>query len=379
MIPNNSDFIDYLGSLDTDTVPATEKAISRACAAVLQKAGLRQKRKHTKRWGRALLIAAAVTVGAAVTAAASGINVGELFRGYFEHGGPSIDSSVASSTLTQSQVKVLDQSGSALNISAESNGTSIAVKAVTGDPSDAYILFQITAPEGTKLDRSDYSFCRDDNVCEMELLEKGGSQIRSDHSWGGDSNYKTMKDPNPGDNKINIVMSIHYSGIDLRGKEVRLSLKNITVPDPNRKTEYLPVRKGEWNLTVPLDFTSSSKELTVNKPTNFKPYVNPKAPAAEREKASKENCRCIVKSVSLSPLSATVSFSHGEAETKEHANPTPFVLTLHFKDGTKADMQGIGPGSAGGMESTRSYLFDTPIEVGNVSSLTIGDLTIPVS
>ena len=379
MTPNNPYFIDYLGSLETEPVPETEKDISRAYAMVLEKAGLKQKRKHTKRWGRALLIAAAVTVGAAVTAAASGINVGELFRGYFEHGGPSIDSSAPSSALTQSQVKVLNRSGSALNISAANNGTTIAVKAVTGDPNNAYILFEITAPKGTKLDRNDYTFERDDNNSQMELTEKGGGKIRSDHSWGGGWDYKTLKDPNPVGNKINLVMSIHYSGIDLRGKEVHLDLKDITVPDPKRKTEYLPVLKGEWKLTVPLDFTSSTKELTVNKPTNFKPYINPKEPAEEKEKEPNVSYRCIVKSVSISPLSAIVAFSHDEAETKEHANPTPFILTLHFKDGTKADMQGIGPGSAKGTESTRNYLFDTPIEIDNVSSLTLGDLTIPVS
>ena len=379
MIPNNSNFMDYLGSLETDPIPATEKEISAAGAAVLEKSGLRQKGKRTKHWGRILLIAAAVTLGAAVTVAASGYDIGEMFRGYFEHGGPSINSGGASSTLTQSQVKVLDQSGSALNISAVNNGTTIAVKAVTGDPNDAYILFEITAPKGTKLDRNDYTFERDDDNSQTELTEKGGGKIRSDHSWGGGWDYKTLKDPNPVGNKINLVMSIHYSGIDLRGKEVHLDLKDITVPDPKRKTEYLPVLKGEWKLTVPLDFTSSTKELTVNKPTNFKPYINPKAPAEEKAKESKVSYRCIVKSVSLSPLSATVAFSHDKAETKEYANPTPFVLTLHFKDGTKADMQGIGPGSAKGTESTQNYLFDTPVEINNIFSITIGDLTVPVS
>lgn len=383
MTQNSHDFLDYLGGLETEAVPSGKKEIDAACAAVLKKAGLKRKAFGTRKAGRVLLVAAAVMVCAAATAAAAGLDVGEMFRGYFEQGGVkrSYGASAAPATMTQSQVGTLNKSGSTPHISATDNGTTIAVKAVAGDENNAYILFDVTAPEGTKLDRDDYSFERDDNKEGMAILEKDGSIPHSDGGWSGGWGYTTMKDADPGDNKIQIVLNINYTGLDLRGKEVRLNLKNITVPDPKRKTQYLPVLKGEWKLTIPLDYTSTSKKLTVNKPVRFNlaDAVNPSAPAAEREKVSKEFHQCTVNSIRLSSLSVLAGFSGTSSGEKGDGLTVPFSLTLKLKDGSQVKVENNGPGTGSKTTLTTSYRFDAPIDVGSISSVTIGDLTVPVS
>ena len=376
---DNRDFLDYLGGLETRAPADTEKTTERTRRAVLKRAGLKRGTSGAKKFGRVLLLAAAVTACAAATAAAAGVDIGGLFRGYFEGGGvkQSYGASAAPAALTPSQTEVLNKSGSAPDISVTDNGTTIAVKAVTGDKNNAYILFDVTAPEGTKLDRDDYSFARDDNAGEMEVLQKGGAKP-AEHGWSGGWDYTTMKDADPDDNKVQIVMNVNFTGLERKGKEVRLDLKNITVPDKNRKTRYLPVIEGEWKLTVPLDYTSASKELTVNETTHFKAEVDPNAPAEVREQESQRSYECTVNTVSLSSFSALVEFS-GESSGEKESFPIPSSLTLHLKDGSQIQVENNGPGVGSTDTMSTSYRFDAPIEVDGVASLTFGDLTIPVS
>jgi hypothetical protein len=383
MTPKSQNFIDYLGGLETKTVPPSKKKINDAYAAVMKKSGLKRKTSGAKKTGRVLLLAAAVAVCAAATAAAAGLNVGELLRGYFEQGGvkQSYGASAAPAAMTQSQVEVLNKSGTAVGQSVSNNGTTIAVKALVGDENNAYILFGITAPEGTKLNRNDYSFERDDSTEGIAILEKDGSLPHSYGGWSGGWDYATIKDADPGDNKIQIVLNISYAGLDLRGKEVRLALKDITVPDKNRKTQYLPVVKGEWKFTIPLDYTSTSKKLTVNKPARFNmaEAVNPNESAEEREKAANEFHQCTVSSIRLSSLSVLADFSGKSSGEKGDGFTIPFSLTLKLKDGSQVSVQNNGPGSGSATTMATSYRFDAPIDPDNVSSIVIGDLTIPVS
>jgi hypothetical protein len=383
MTQNNSDFIDYLGGLETKTSPSTKKEIDGTYAAVLGKAGLKRKVSGTKKFGRVLLIAAAVAACTAISAAAAGTNLGEMFGSYFKLGGPYSTNGLgtASAALTSSQMKMLNQTGSTLSLSAASNGTTVTVSAVVGDKSNAYILLDVTAPKGTKLNRNDYTFAfRTDDTKEMELLEKGGAKI-ADHKSSESYNYTTLKDADPTDNKIRIVMNLNCSGVDLRGKEVRLNLKDLAVRgDAGVGYKEIPVIKGEWRFTVPLDYAKPSKELPVNRITRFKPYVGSNASSSVREKASHEECRWTVKSISLSSFSATAVLTGNQATAKEYTGLIPPAITIHLKDGSQADMM-AGPGfeDASGTERTSSYLLNAPIDVGSVSSVTIGDVTVPVS
>lgn len=370
---NNHEFLDYLGTLETTERTDTEQATERTRRAVLSKAGLKRRPAGTKRFGRVLLIAAAVCVCAAVTAAAAGVDVGGLFRGYFEKGtavsAVGGTESKSPSSLTQSQMGVLDKSGTAVNQSVTDNGTTVTLKAAVCDRSSAYLLLELTAPEGTKLSRNDYNF--DDSSLDFTASGTQG------YSAGWD--VKALKDSNPDDNRKSFMLHYSIAGVDLRGRQVKLSLKNLSTPS-TKKMDYDHVIEGTWNFKpFTLQSDAKTKDLTVHKAAHFKPWVNPQAPAAERKKAEKESYQCTVNTVKISSLSLLADFS-GKSSGKEGDDPAvPFSIVLHLKNGTQIQVENNGPGIGSGTGTSTSYEFDAPVDVEQISSVTIGDLTVPVS
>lgn len=366
-------FLEYLGGLETKPAAVTKKQMKKTTDAVLKKTALKRKPSAAKQCGRILLIAAAVVAGAAVTAAASGVNLGGLFRGYFE-GGVSSDPvrKQTASSLTESQVGVLDKSGAVLNQSVTDNGTTITVKAAVSDKSSAYILLDVVAPEGTKLSRDDYSFEHAYTVLDLSDVHSSYSQTQK---------LYTLKDENPNDNKKSFVLEMGCHGFDMRNRKLQLTLSNFsTVREGKAVESFDHVIEGTWKFNpFILESSIRSKELTVNRVIQFKPFVNPKASAEVRAKAAKETYQCTVKSISFSPFSAIVSFTGEAVTTKGDSFRVPDDLTVHLKDGTEIVVQYPSGGSATGKDSSNVWLFETPIDVNSVASLTLGDLTIPVS
>ena len=86
--------------------------------------------------------------------------------------------------------------------------------------------------------------------------------------------------------------------------------------------------------------------------------------------------QCTVKSVGLSPLSAVLTFS--DLKGSDDDFQVPEKLTLKYKDGSARSLS-FKSGVDGKASASRTYLFDAPIDVNSVASVTIADLTIPVS
>lgn len=349
-------FLEYLGGLETKPAAVTKKQMKKTTDAVLKKTALKRKPSAAKQCGRILLIAAAVVAGAAVTAAASGVNLGGLFRGYFEGNESSGNArQQPASSLTESQIGVLDQSGAVLNQSVTDSGTTITVKAAVSDKSSAYILLDVIAPSGTVLDRADYTLARND-ACEMEITESGGQELGK-HSWSDSWDYHTLKDPNPKDNQKSIMLQVVLSGIDLGGKEVHLSFKNLSVPGKS-KLELVPVLKGTWDFTVPLGI-GKVKTIDVNQAVHHSGTYS------------------TIAKISLSALSATVDFT-GQNLNGKDGFIIPELIIIH-KDGAQTKIKCIGVESGNKTRITSIYLLDAPIDPTEVSAVKLGDLTIPVS
>ena len=355
MTQNSHDFLDYLGGLETETVPSGKKEIAAACAAVLKKAGLKRKASGTRKAGRVLLVAAAVMVYAAVTAAAAGLDVGEMFRGYFESSDPSIGKSAAS--LTSSQVDTLNKSGTAINQSATSNGTTVTLKSAVADKNGAYLMLDVTTPEGTKLSRNDYAF-------EQEEITPEKLGPHSTFTW---SFARPQKDDAPGDNRKTFVISVNSSD-DLRGQTMKLALADLSTLDKDGR--YGPaVLKGNWNFSFVLGGGAETKQLAVNKEIHYLGQEKRGMPLGA-------SIQCLVKSASLSPLSAVLTFS--DLKGSDDDFQIPEKLTLRYKDGSAQSFTSES-GVDGKLSASRTYLFDAPIDPDNVSSITIADLTVPVS
>ena len=112
--------------------------------------------------------------------------------------------------------------------------------------------------------------------------------------------------------------------------------------------------------------------MTVNQVTHFdsRYYLNSTVP-----ESGKSNDQCTVNTVRLSSFSVVVEFS---SETATVGFRVPSFLTLHRKDGSRIRIK-MNSGNGFGGKMSMLYEFNAPIDVSSVSSLAIGDLTIPVS
>ncbi len=293
-----------------------------------------------------------------MTAAASGINLGSLFRGYFERSDPNgANGTKPAVNLTESQVETLNKSGAVLNQSVTDKGTTVTVKAAVGDKSGAYILLDVTAPEGTVLDRDDYDFEEMPIDFHVDNTKKKGGEGFS-ISW----DIFNQKDENPSDNQKAFVLRISSAGLDLQGREIGLSLVNLSTQG-KKKLTFDHVVEGQWNLNFKLDYSSDTKDLAVDKEAHYTGYTS------------------TIKNISLSPLSAAVTSVYEENSQSDKSVDVPPLpdLIVAYRDGTTQTIQQNGPGSGGKNGFTSLYCFDAPIELSNVASIALGDLTIPIS
>ncbi len=354
MMNDKPDFLDYLAGLETKTSPSTKKEIDGTVDAVLGKAGLKRKLTGKKKIGRVLLIAAAVAVCAVVTAMAAGVNVGDMFRGYFERSDPYFGKG-ASPALTSTQVDLLNKSGTPINQCSKSNGTTITLHSAISDKNSIYVLFDVIAPEGTKLNSSDrYDF-------EPSHLMYDSFNRHSDLTWS----IRAQPDSEPNDNKKTFILQVN-SNDDLHSQAIRLSFSNLIVIDKDGQER--PVLKGNWKFTFTLKGNAESKVITVNKEIHY---------TGQDKKGSPKMVpiTCTVTTISLSPLSATICFTNLKGAEDFQI---PYTFTLQDKAGKKYSVK-LKSGMENKTFCTRTYLFDSPIDLNNISSVTIGDLTVPVS
>lgn len=352
MNESSHDFLDYLGGLETKTVPEDAKKIKTTYAAVMKKAGLKRRPSSAKKFSRVLLIAAAVVVCGVITAAAAGINFGDMFRGYFETADPNVHKS-AVSKLTQSQLHVLDQSGTQINQSQTCNGTTVTIESAVSDKNNAYILFDVTAPKGTKLNRSEYNF----KGIPIDFHRTNDERGLNSPTW----NISQQKGASQNDNHKSFILRISSASLNLSGRKISLTLKDLSSVE---NADYKTVIAGSWNFDIILSTQNQCKIITVNKAVH---YQN-----SQEDAKSTSTPQFTVRSINLSSLSAVMVIS-----SKRDYFPTNLSLTL--KDGTQVKAPDFCPASESNSSCSFTYTFDSPIDVNSVSSITIGDLTIPVS
>lgn len=353
MTGNSNDFLDYLGGLGTKTAPEDAKKMKSSYAAVLKKAGLKRKNSGAKRLGRVLLIAAAVTVCAAITAAATGFRFSDLLPSYFQNQN---SATKKTSALTETQLKALRATGTSINQSVVCNGTTINLISAVSDQSTAYIWMKVTAPKGTSLPRNDYDFS-DDTI---------DFHNQNNHTSSG-ANWTVIpqNDSNPNDNQKNFIIELFTGGIDLQGRELTLKLTDLSTPG-KKKLTFVPVIKGTWKFDFKLGVNTPRKEITINRAGHFT--------AKGQNIFSKY--QCTVDKITLSTFSAVLEIS---ARTNAHEQPgMRDLLILHYKDGTQKSFRQLG-GTGSSDRAALNFSFDSPIDINNISSITIGDLTVPVS
>jgi hypothetical protein len=199
---------------------------------------------------------------------------------------------------SEAQKEKLSTAGLMVGKSTTVNSLTFEVKQTLGDKYGAYILCDVTAPEGTAL-TDEMTFER------IDLSLTGAKSL----------GYGTtiLKDDDPLDNKRSYLLDLSSEN-GVQGKTVTLSLENLgyntASTADNEEPEFHTLLAGKWEVTWEFDYTDLSRTIAVNKPIRIL------------------NGTSLLKSINISPLSVTVSIE-GESIKDYGAQPPSVSEQTH--------------------------------------------------
>ena len=153
-----------------------------------------------------------------------------------------------------------DQSSAIIGRSVEQSGWALTLTDCVGDDRRIYLGIEVTAPEGTVLDRGHYAFARYD-------VDFPG------HDWAGGASLEQLADDDPTDNRISFVYwsnQVLPDGETINGSAVHVALEELRCLSRDGAGEtaaWAPVCEGTWDFgAFPLSYRDSTLRLTPELP-----------------------------------------------------------------------------------------------------------------
>lgn len=240
---------------------------------------------------------------------------------------------------SQEETDLLNSLGTIIDKQVTENNLTINVKEALGDSNAVYVMFDIIAPEGTILDKDQYTF-----VTQMVDVEKGFSMV---HGMG--YSFECMEDGNPNDN-IKPMMLCLSSSENLVGKNMTFRFKDFSSYKTEEELKNRPesflgtpgdendiyhiLIPGEWKITFPLNYTDNTTIYKLN------------------EKLQYKDISFKVKEVRLSPISISMTLSSLDINSQDIIN-TPLII--HLKNGESIN---ANDGSRGANSSNFKTIVD---------------------
>ena len=276
--------------------------------------------------------------------------------------------------LTEAQAALLEKNSCDLIVEAVvKNNVSIRPIFAAGDRNIAYVVWEVIALNKRELNYGRYSFDNMDRSYQMRQWEAEnldafstvtvGDNPPGSHTFG--SMVYTLLDEDPNDNKIWLMTTVDetYSNIKLTGQTLNFHLANFSADIDDEGGNYIVVAKGPWDFSFLLDYEDSTKEHIENV------TVLKRSGSSNGEKMN-------LKSIELSPLSLLITGNKREAD-RDH-----FTVTLNKNDGSTKNIEILVgyttgySGQAGSSAVNRNfyakYLFEEPLDVDGIVSVTIG-------
>lgn len=224
---------------------------------------------------------------------------------------------------SQTETDLLNSLGTIVDKQVTENGLTIDVKEALGDSNAVYVLFDIIAPEGTILDKEQYTF-----VSQTIDVEKGFSMV---HGMG--YNFECLEDVNPNDN-IKPMMLCLSSSENLVKKNMTFRFKDFSSYKTEEELKNRPesflgtpgdendvyhiLISGEWKITFPLNYTDNTTVYKLN------------------QKLGYNNISLKLKEVRLSPISISMTLSASDIESYDILH-TPLIIHLKNGESINAD------------------------------------------
>lgn len=273
------------------------------------------------------------------------------------------------------QTELIDQIGRPIGASCTSNGITITADAIIGMRNAYAVVYTIEKDDGTAFDELDMN----QNGTYNLVLDGGGSinaltALRLSIDASGGTRYTFDADPT--DNAIQLVemMSFGGSGVSLVGETLHFNATEIGFTRVGKDGRNLPsqaIATGDWNMSFKIDY----EDLSVDLPAGQTFTIN--------------GSSAVVDELAVSPLGATITYTVDA--TDEASGPTGLEtdaekrvghgdFTVTFADGTT---QELGSGYTSWQQDgktvvQKTWFFDQIRDVDDITSITVGDLTVPV-
>lgn len=254
------------------------------------------------------------------------------------------------------QTEIIDRIGYPLDASATVDGVTVQADAIIGDTYSYAIVYSIYREDGQPITADP-----DPNRDGALALRFGEWDTDVGH-MGGMHGTAWFFDEDPADNAVQFVQ--------LLTADAPLEPGTATVHLADLKQgigeDAVMLAEGSWELRFDFAFEDSSLVL----------------PGGQSFSVNGEPA--VLNSISISPLSFRIDYTVDTALQPENNSTalTPQSVYLTLTDGSRIDLTGFGGGARPEGDTTRcelSGVFDQILPLDTIESITIGEVTIPVS
>ncbi|MGM9587212.1 MAG: DUF4179 domain-containing protein [Candidatus Limivicinus sp.] len=312
----------------------------------------RKNKRPVRKAARVALIAAIIVLLLSVTAfAANELRLADLFREVFGQ-------------VSESQEEVMEEiSVPELPEAVTSQGTTITPVAAIVDEYMYYIRFQIEAPEGTVLNLPA------PEAGALQICGQPGNLLRSDAYLIPYSTELSWIDNSPGDNRFDLIIQIigQYGGEAKFNDGISKTLKIDGIWTQSLSQNFTKILDGVWEFEIGTVYPQViKKELDTAGITTVCPDTG---------------YTVRLDRMSISPLCLSREYSYEEYQAAPGMPdaPGPGYTAVVMKDGSEAEIVGVGMGTSGKTAAKGYYYFAAPIDIDQVAYIQWGDVQIPVN
>ena len=262
------------------------------------------------------------------------------------------------------QTRIIDKIGYPLDASATSNGVTVSARAVVGDANGFAVVFDVSFDDGLPFDLEDVKTSVDDKL--MLAWNEGRPDLTVDGAvamTGGSYFY----DADPSDSTIQYVA--HYDQVKLflggsiAGRTARVSLTEL---DCLTDGAIEPVATGAWDLKFELNYEDTTVSVPAGQATSLAGHD------------------VTVNAISVSDTGVTIDYDVEGYDVEGADTGKLFELPVRvtFADGSQESFESGGGTSSkhDGIESVSwSHTFSRIHDAGDIASITVGDVTVPVN
>lgn len=289
---------------------------------------------------------------------------------------PKVVSDVFAPVFGTAETEIIDKIGHPIGASATAGGVTITADAILGDKYHYAVVYSLEKTDGTAFDLEEIGTVGDN----LLNLSFGQSDLLTGILSGGHG-VSYFYDADPNDNAIQYTVAYESNEALPVGGSAKAMFKDLYYyPGSDYENRQL-LAKGNWKLTFAMDFEDASLSLPAGQKTTL------------------NGMDVTIDAITLSPLALRVDYTvdslipraENAADGRETAAQSAIrdkyfgdlEITVVMKDGSAFTMDGSGghiarDDGAGIARCQKGSVFERIIDLNDVASIVVEDVTIPV-